>query len=91
MPTLRESIRPILTITVASIIIMLLLSLLDTTEWAAGIRAGFSAEGSEGFKGDSPGGAILFIAPLLKTTFFIGIPALITVGVHNLINRFGTR
>ena len=91
MPTLRESIQPLLVITIVSAIVMLLLAPLETTEWAAGFREGFSAEGGEGFEGDGPGGVILLIAPLIKITMLMGVPALITLGVRRLIGRFRTK
>ena len=63
MPTLRESIQPVLLITVAAAIVMFLIVPLEATEWAAGVRAGFTAEVGDG---ELPGGVILFVAPLIK-------------------------
>ncbi|WP_442506140.1 hypothetical protein SH528x_004969 [Novipirellula sp. SH528] len=88
MPTLRAPIRPILAIMFASAIVIFLIAPLDETQWAAGMRAGFSAEGGDGFEDDGPSGAIRFIGPVLKIAILMGVPAIITIGVRDLIRRF---
>jgi len=87
MPTFRETIVPILAITVASAILMMLLSPLDATQWAEGFRVG-SEVGAEEELG---GGIASIIGPLLKITVLMGVPGLITLGVRNLIRRFGAK
>lgn len=87
MPTLREMIRPILAIIIASAILMLLLSTLDATAWADGFRAGVSAETPAASESDTPGGIVNIIGSLIKITLLMGVPALITLGVRNLIGR----
>lgn len=93
MPTLKETIRPILLITIASAIIMFAIAPLDSSEWAEGIRSGFNAEEGEGVQGEDgpPGGIFRFVGPLIKITILMGIPGLITVGVRNLIRRLSNR
>ena len=85
MPTLREAFIPILAITIASAIIMLLLAPLDATTWAEGFRVGDSAETTEALEGGFS--IVMIIGPLIKITFIMGIPALITLGVRRLIGR----
>ena len=86
MPTLRESLRPIVAIAIAAAIVMFLLAPLEATEWANGFRAGVSAENVEGFEA-GPGGIAIIIGPLIKVTLLMGVPALITLGVRNIIGR----
>ena len=86
MPTFRESIRPILAITIAAAIVMLLLAPLDATEWANGFRVGVPAVGNEGFE-NSPDGITTIIGPLIKVTLLMGAPALMTLGARSLIRR----
>lgn len=86
MPTIRESIRPILTISMAAAIVMLLLAPLEATEWASGFRVGVPLGGGEGFE-SGPGGIITVIAPLIKITLLMGVPAVMTLGVRRLISR----
>lgn len=87
MPTLREMIRPILAITIAAAILMLLIAPLDATTWAAGFRVDVVAVAREGLEGDAPGGIAAIIGPLIKITLLMGVPALITLSVRNLIGR----
>lgn len=84
MPTFRETIVPILAITAASAILMLLLAPLDATQWAEGFRVGGEVSTEE----ELGGGIANIIGPLLKITFLMGIPGLITIGIRNLIRRF---
>ncbi len=84
MPTFRDMIRPILAITIAAAIVMLLLSTLDATTWADGFRTGVSAEVVEE---DGFTGIVSIIGPLIKITFLMGVPALITLGVRRIIGR----
>lgn len=84
MPTFRESLQPILAITIAAAIVMLLIAPLDATAWADGIRGSVTAVGGEGSE-ELPGGIIMIIGPLIKITLLMGVPALITLGVRNLI------
>ncbi|MFG0266336.1 MAG: hypothetical protein ACF8AM_14490 [Rhodopirellula sp. JB055] len=88
MPTLRQSIRPTLCIVLAATLVVFLISPLDETQWAAGIRAGASANGGEGSEGSGPGGPIRFIGPIVKMSILMGVPALITLGIRRLIRRF---
>lgn len=90
MPTLRESLRPILAITIAAAIVMVLLAPLDATEWANGLRAGFSAESGDAFE-EGPGGTLMIVAPLIKITILMGVPALITMGVRRVLGQKGGR
>ncbi len=87
MPTFRDMIRPILAITIAAAIVMLLLSTLDATTWADGFRTGVSADVGEATDGDGLTGIISIIGPLIKITFLMGVPALITLGVRRIIGR----
>ena len=91
MPTLRESMWPILAITIASAVVMLLIAPLEATEWAAGIRAGLSAEGTEAIEGGAPSGLIAIIGPLIKITILMGIPALLTFSARRLIGQLSKR
>ncbi|TWU43464.1 hypothetical protein Q31b_25050 [Novipirellula aureliae] len=91
MPTLRESIRPILIIMLASAFVIFLIAPLDQTQWAAGMRARISESGGGGFEGDGPRGAIRFIGPFLKISILMGVPALVTLGIRGLISRFRTK
>ncbi len=84
MPTFREMIRPILAITIAAAILMLLLAQLDATTWADGFRVGVT---NEGFEGDTRSGIVAIIGPLIKIALLMGLPALLTLGVRNLIGR----
>ena len=86
MPTFRESIRPILAITIAAAIVMLLLAPLEATEWAGGFRVGVPVEDGAGFEA-GPGGIITVIAPLIKITLLMGVPAVMTLGVRRLLSR----
>lgn len=85
MPTFREAVVPIVMITIASAIVMLLLAPLDATAWAEGFRGGASAENTEAFDGGFS--IIMIIGPLIKITIIMGVPALITLGVRRLIGR----
>ncbi len=86
MPTLRESIGPILAISIAAAILMLLLAQLDATEWANGFRVAAPVAEGEGVEA-APAGIISFIGPLIKVSLLMGIPALITLGVRKLLGR----
>ena len=94
MLTLRQSIGPIVAIIIASALMMFAIAPLDSSEWAESVRAGFSAEEGEGepfAEGEGPSGILLVIGPLLKITFLMGIPGLITLGILRLVRRFGKR
>lgn len=94
MPTLRESIGPIVLIMIASMLVMFAIAPLDSSEWAEGVRADFLTEGGEDepfADGEGPPGILLIIGPLLKITFLMGIPGLITLGILRLVRRFGKR
>lgn len=82
MPTFREAIRPIVAIIVVSIVLTLLLIPLGPIEWTTGTQEVTSEVAGEG--GFS---VLMIIGPLIKITFLMGIPALITLGVRKLIGR----
>lgn len=86
MPTFRESLWPIVAITIAAAIVMLLIAPLEATEWANGFRGGVTAVGNEGFEAGT-GGITMIIGPLIKVTLLMGVPALITLGARNLIGQ----
>ena len=93
MPTLKESIWPIILIIIASTIIMLAIAPLDSSEWAEGMRADFSAEteSEPSADGERPSGIFMLIGPLIKITILMGIPGLITIGILRITRRFGKR
>ncbi len=99
MPTLKETLLAILFITFASAIMMLAVAQLDSSAWAEGVRAEYSAEttgegeASGEFEGMS--GPLMLLAATvgsaLKITLLMGLPGLITIGVLRLVNRNGKR
>ena len=94
MPTLKESIWPIVAIIIASALVMFAIAPLDSSEWAESMRAEFSAEGGEDepfAEGEGLPGVLLIIGPLLKITFLMGIPGLITLSILRITRRFGKR
>lgn len=97
MPTLKESLWPIVAIIVASAIVMFAIAPLDSSEWADSMRGEFSAE-AEGRDGEpfaegegGPSGILRFIGPLIKITILMGVPGLITMGILRITRRFGQR
>lgn len=83
MPTFRDSIRPIIAIIIAAIILMVLLIPLSPIEWTMGAETTVSeAADGRGFS------ILMIVGPLIKIMFLMGIPALITLGVRRLIGRF---
>jgi hypothetical protein len=86
-----QTIKQILIIILASVIVMALFMPLAQTEWAEGMRSGFGAEGMEGEGRSGPEGmgeipaAVGFIAGFIKEIIIMGIPALLTLGVLKLV------
>lgn len=86
-----QTIKQILIIILASMIMMALFMPLGQTEWAENMRNGFGADGVGGEGREDPEGmremptAVGFIAGFIKEIVVMGIPALITLGVLKLI------
>ncbi len=84
MPTLKDSILPIVIIIVASALVVLASMPLAQTEWADDMRGEFVGEGAESDnagEGEAPPdmGVLIYIAPLIKVTLLMGIGAGLTM------------
>lgn len=98
MSILKDNLIPTLIILLAGLIVSFAAVPLQNTEWADGIRTGFSedGEGSEREEADGeravgeegrPGGVIMIIGPLIKVTILMGIGGLLTALVLWIIGK----
>lgn len=96
MTTIKENLVPALILIIAALIVAFASILLENTEWAEGIRAGFeagdsaaAAEVASSEAGPPDIDVAIYFLPLLKVLLFMGIGAFFTWLARRII-RFGS-
>lgn len=92
MNTIKRVISPVLIILLAAAIMILGLTLLGDTEWADSFRGESSAQSVDRTVVNDASeslvsGIIRSVDAFLKVVLFMGIPALVTLGILRIISR----